>query len=232
MPTHLPEKFDVSIASSLSEDEFTRFQKLTVSDVKLEYLTTRLLVRFALAKYLKTTMAEIEFAVDENGRPSLVAGDLVPPVFFSVSHSHGVVGCAFANIREVGLDLEWVSRDLNIEEVARTVFSREEIKNLDQCFGTDRQVLFFRKWTLKEAYLKALGLGLTDDLTKISFTHELETGVSALKTPQKSDKHPHLWNFRTFVPQRDHVGAIAYRSEAPPNLTYTHVSFENLIEPF
>src|SRR5262249_5736180 len=83
-----------------------------------------------------------------------------PPVAISLSHSRGLVACALAHDRLVGVDVQPVDMTLDVMTLARRFFAPEEAAALDACVPEQRASRFCELWTLKEALFKALGLGL------------------------------------------------------------------------
>ncbi len=83
------------------------------------------------------------------------------PIRFNISHSRGVALYAVTCGREVGIDLEYMRSDLEVEQIAGRFFSRREIATLHALPAALRRYAFFLCWTRKEAYIKARGEGLS-----------------------------------------------------------------------
>ncbi len=99
----------------------------------------------------------------EQGKPSLAER---PDIFYNLSHAEGVCAC-FANRDECGIDCECV-REYR-PRVARKVFSADELAALEAAAEGERDMLFFRIWTLKEAFVKAIGRGIGYPMNTVSF---------------------------------------------------------------
>jgi phosphopantetheinyl transferase len=82
-------------------------------------------------------------------------------VTFNLSHAGGVALLAFSRSRELGVDVEGVRRDLDVDSIARRYFSLHEQRDLATFNSEERYETFFRCWTRKEAYIKAKGEGLS-----------------------------------------------------------------------
>jgi 4'-phosphopantetheinyl transferase len=97
-----------------------------------------------------------------HGKPRLAGR---PDLDFSISHSGGLALIAVARGRRVGVDVERVRRRTDVLAIARGSLSARE-RHAIECPGTDeaRREAFFRCWTRKEAYLKAVGVGLAGGL--------------------------------------------------------------------
>jgi 4'-phosphopantetheinyl transferase len=81
-----------------------------------------------------------------------------------MSHSHNVALVAVAKNKEVGVDVEHIRADFATEEIARRFFSRGEVETLNALAAEEQVAAFFRCWTRKEAYIKAIGRGLSQPL--------------------------------------------------------------------
>lgn len=87
-----------------------------------------------------------------------------PDLHFNISHCREMAVCAVGET-EIGVDIEYVRR--YSERVPRRAFSENERKILSQSSRADS--MFFRLWTLKESYVKALGIGISYPLNKAEF---------------------------------------------------------------
>lgn len=102
----------------------------------------------------------------KHGKPSLADH---PEIHFSISHSSHFVACAMADC-EIGIDIQHLVK-VN-EPLMRRVLSDEELGMVMALQGEERQMLFARLWALKEAYLKAVGTGITDDFPSFSLEND------------------------------------------------------------
>lgn len=100
----------------------------------------------------------------KHGKPYLAD---YPELFFNISHTAGSVWLALDE-EEIGIDAEHI-RPVK-ESVIRKVLSPQEQEQYRQCPPDDREILFFRFWTLKESFLKAIGIGITVPLPSVSFS--------------------------------------------------------------
>lgn len=157
-------------AALLAPDERRRLARLGCDRDRRRFLITRALVRTMLSRYAAVGPAEWVFATTAYGRPEIVRGPSgVPDLRFNVSHTEGRIACAVAVGREVGVDVEHVGREVT-RDVAGRFFAPREVASLHALPDAERARLFFDYWTLKEAYIKARGLGLALPLGDFSFT--------------------------------------------------------------
>jgi 4'-phosphopantetheinyl transferase len=113
-----------------------------------------------LSRYDSRPPGAWAFEEAPGGKPVLAAHD-ASALSFNLSHTHGFVACAVTLGTEVGIDVENVDRNLRVQEIAERYFAPDELSDLAACPPDARAKRFFDFWTLKEAYLKAIGVGLS-----------------------------------------------------------------------
>lgn len=119
------------------------------------------LLKRKLAQHYNISEEYIEIKKDSRGAPFV---DCVEDVFVSLSHTKGLVACAFADSM-VGVDVEAVG--IRRKSVEKRVFSDNESSLVDS--AKDENTAFFTLWTLKESWLKALGTGFAGNAKEIEF---------------------------------------------------------------
>lgn len=141
----------------LSQDERERAQSFRFCKDKKRFVISRGILRCLLASYLGEEPQDIEIAYGLSGKPCL-AGEK-PPLCFNLSHSGSYALYAITRNYEVGIDLEYIDKNLDLESIVLEIFSPQEQdywKSLE--FG-EKEEGFFKIWVCKEAILKALGKG-------------------------------------------------------------------------
>lgn len=144
-------------------------------------IVARALVRSELATALGVAPSSLAFVAGRHGKPALV--DAPQPVAFNLSHSGEWVVLAWHTGREalpLGVDVEQrPAGRRDVMRLARRYFSRPEQLSLEVLAGAAREDLFYRLWTLKEAWVKAHGLALAPQLGAVSFSlHGGAVGVA------------------------------------------------------
>ncbi len=165
-PEDLTEEVTQAYASVLSEDERVRWQTFRFDRHRREYLTTRALVRTALSHYHPLAPEAWRFQTNAYGKPTI---DSDCDLHFNLSNSSGLVVCLIAQGTEVGVDAEPIEHAEKVTEVAPEVLSPLELTQLEALCGPEKLDRTLSVWTLKEAYVKARGVGLSVPLNKISF---------------------------------------------------------------
>ena len=183
----------------LNEEERARWQRFRPERRQREYLATHALARTALSHYRPIAPQDWQFAKNAYGKPS-PAPDC--GLRFNLSNSLGLAVCLVADAPvEVGVDVEAQSRAGEIASVARRVFSAAELAQLDALTETEKPDRYLSLWTLKEAYIKACGMGMSLPLEKISFLFD-SSGSARLEIAASVDRDAARWRFRWL----DHAG--------------------------
>ncbi|HOY22659.1 MAG TPA: 4'-phosphopantetheinyl transferase superfamily protein [Cellvibrio sp.] len=161
----LTENQITNLSKSLSQEELTRAQ--AVKHKQQHFLATRALVRKVLAYYTGIPSASLEFARREQGKPYLA--NTPSPIYFNVSHSGNFAVLAVTTLGEIGIDIETI-RPRNFLAIAERYYHADELKQLTATPEAERESLFFKLWTLKEAFFKATGGGISSGLDKAIFS--------------------------------------------------------------
>ena len=142
--------------SLLSKDELERAGSFKFLKDQNYFIIGRGLLRCLLAEYLDRCPNDLEIVYGLWGKPCLSKEALL---YFNLSHSGGYALYAFTRHYEVGIDLEYIDENLEIENIALNAFSSDELYCWKKLSLEDRLIGFFKLWACKEAYLKALGKG-------------------------------------------------------------------------
>ncbi len=151
----------------LDSTEHHHYQHLQRPAAQHSYLLTRVLVRTMLSHYHPLPPSAWRFQPGPQGRPEIV-NPQAQGLRFNVSHTQGLMACAVADHGEIGIDVESVQRKHDVLAIAQRFFSAHEYAALRDSPIEQRQEAFIAHWTVKEAYLKARGLGLSGGLRQFS----------------------------------------------------------------
>lgn len=174
----------------LNDEETGRHQRFIFTRHRHQFLVARALVRSALGKYLGMAPAAVAFTRNGHGKP-LLAGDV--PLQFNLTHTNGLIALAVTRQDTVGIDVEYLSRQADIVNLAQRYFSPLETQALYDLPVQAWNQRFYDLWTLKEAYLKACGTGLSTPLRDFSFSFG-PAGVEVSFTGAIDDD-PANWRF-------------------------------------
>src|SRR5262245_40794838 len=150
-----------SLEPILSSDERERMRRFHFERDRRCHLVARGLLRTLLGRYLGMAPDKLRFDYSPFGKPSLAAGLVQRPLQFNVSHAVEIVLIAIAAGRTLGIDVEHIRADIAVGEIAARFFSANEQGALATLAGDLQHGAFFDCWTRKEAYIKAIGEGLS-----------------------------------------------------------------------
>lgn len=180
--------------SVVSPEEHRRVERFHAARDRRQALATRALLRTVLSRYHPAIRpSDWSFEVNAYGRPAIASG-LDAPLRFNLSHSHGVIALLVAHDIEIGVDIEWRDRAVDVMDLADQVFAPVEKSDLQFLSPSHQRDRFFDLWTLKEAYTKARGMGLSIPLSDIAFRFG-ENGQLATAFAQSLGDVPSRWRF-------------------------------------
>jgi 4'-phosphopantetheinyl transferase len=190
----------------LNSEERARADRFLVEHARASYTTTRGTLRRLAGDYLQIDPRLLEFEQGPFGKPFLPA---FPHLGFNVSHSGTMAVLAFAWDLELGVDVEQIRRPVtDVWAIARRFFAPPEVEDLRRA-GSDPDDLaeaFFRCWTRKEAYIKAVGEGLNIPLDSFR--------VSLLSDEEPAVLSAEGWSMHSWQPGIGYAGALTYRGSA------------------
>lgn len=182
----------------LSVDEKRRSQQFKFSELQKRFILGRGKLRQILGSYLDQNPQDLDFIYGEYGKP------FVQDISFNFSHTKELAFCAVTKddlSLKLGIDIEIINRKTDALALAKRFFSPVEFQYL-QAQSTEKQLTdFVRFWTAKEAYLKALGIGLQGGLDQVV--------ISLTDQPSFQNSDAKNWTLKTFQPNVNHWGAIA-----------------------
>jgi 4'-phosphopantetheinyl transferase len=155
---------------ALDGSERERAGRFLYARDRILFIAAHLLMRAVLGELLGEPPSAFRFIAGANGKPVAHLGDRPAPVAFNLSHTAGIVGVAAAARSDwlIGFDLEGASREPSLG-IARDQFSEPEVAWLNSLPEPMQANGFLQLWTLKEAFIKATGVGLSADLKSFWF---------------------------------------------------------------
>ncbi|KAF3783211.1 4'-phosphopantetheinyl transferase [Nymphaea thermarum] len=221
----------------LSLDEKENIYHFNDDKLQKHALLTRTLVRTTLVRYTSSQLSpkSLEFKKNEFGKPELLWAkekNWEPPSLqFNISHTPSLIACAVTSGAVIGIDIEEKQRKTrnNTLSFARRYFSPAEVQILEALTDPDvQQKEFIKLWTMKEAYVKALGRGFwaapfRDFTIRFRATEGLQSSSqpcsppytleTVLETSSSLDKFARSWRFALFELANTHYGAICMERE-------------------
>ena len=213
-PEQAPRTQIDELAAILDDDERDRAARYLRPADRTRSIAARALLRLMLSRYAPVAPSAWQFRTNRYGRPELArvpeaAGDLR----FNVSHTDGLIAVAVTRGRSIGVDVEHIDRTL-AHDIAGRFFSPAEVRDLRQYPVEAQPRVFFDYWTLKEAYIKARGMGLALPLGDFSFRLRADEPPTISFAPELGDD-PARWQFAQASPSGRHRLAVAVERRGP-----------------
>ena len=191
----------------LCDEELVRARRFRFDHHRRRYIVARAMVRILLGRYLQKRGEEICFEYGPKGKPRLGGSDGGSGLRFNISHSNELALMAFCLNEEVGVDVEAVHEMGDAESILRNHFCPEEIEQWLSLPAQFRARGFFDCWTRKEAYVKAVGDGLSLPLDE--FQVAFLPGEKSRIRMRSGDED--TWSLFDVSPAPDYAGALAIR---------------------
>ena len=207
-----PETSVVPLAATLSSDERIRAARFVFPIHRRHFTVGRGFQRAVLGRYLQLQPAQLRFRYGQWGKPALTAsqgGDLT----FNLSNSGGIALLAVARRRRLGVDVELIRPLTDLASIAESYFSAAENAVLANLPAEQQADAFFNCWTRKEAYIKAVGGGLSLPLD--AFDVSLTPGApAALLATRPDPAEARRWSLRALDPAAGYAAALIF--DGPP----------------
>jgi 4'-phosphopantetheinyl transferase len=197
-----------ALAQTLSADEQSRASRFRFRQHQENFIISRGFLREILSRYLHTQAVDLQFCYSPNGKPSLANIAEGNRLSFNLSHSGKIVLYAMNWNHEIGIDIEEVKAIPDLDGLVKNFFSEPEKQAILELEPDEKIVAFFNGWTRKEAYLKAVGTGLS------LFPAHVEVSLNSDENPRfikisGDTEAAEKWILKTLVPVEGYVGAIA-----------------------
>jgi 4'-phosphopantetheinyl transferase len=192
----------------LSAEETERAARFQFERHRNAFVVSRGALRVLLSRYTRGSVADIVFAYGSKGKPFLPDSG----VDFNVSHTEGVALLAFAQDCALGVDVEHMRPVDDMMQIAKRFFSRGEAEELAALPEEQRETAFFRCWTRKEAYIKAVGDGLSMPLSAFRVSFKEGDPVRWINVGNETSAQSDWTLYNLDVPSA-YAAAIAHRGE-------------------
>ena len=198
------------LSQTLSPDERMRAERFHFDQDSRCFIASRGILRTILGWYLSVKPDQLQFCYGRYGKPALSDTFGKETIRFNLSKSDGVALFAFTRNREIGVDIECVRDISEMDDIAERFFSVKENDVFRALPKSKRKEAFFYCWTRKEAFVKAIGNGLSYPLDK--FEVSLVPGQPAdLLSIEGSSKGAAQWYIQDLGPASGFAAAFAVR---------------------
>ena len=207
----------------LSTDEREKADRFRFAEHRRRSIITRARLRQILATYLNTSAEEVLFKYSDRGKPSLSNHCNQDNLQFNVSHSENLALYAFTHHNRVGIDLEYIRSRGDAVQIARRFFAPQEYELISSLEKNRQREVFLQIWTIKEAYLKATGEGLSGslDTTEVSFEGDKPVGLAAINS---STQKANDWIVHSFLPAQNFIATVVVENKSNLN-SKQHMKF-------
>lgn len=191
--------------ASLAIDELRRSREFKFPEASRRYILCRGLLRRLIGEYKGWPSSEVSFSYTTHGKPYLASTEC--DLHFNLSHAGDFAAFVFAR-EEVGVDIENIRSSGNATEAASVFLSDSEMRQAQGLPAEKRDEFCLRMWTRKEALLKAIGVGLIDDMPRIFVGESVTPGYITTALP--SSHNTDMWAIQDTGYSHDIIGAVAF----------------------
>jgi 4'-phosphopantetheinyl transferase len=225
MPTAASNAVVAQFVQLLGEEEARRASRFRFNHLRNSFVITHGALRCLLGRYLNRGPSRICFVYGDKGKPGVPDGNLE----FNLTHSEGMAAVAFTADCQLGIDVEHIRSLDDMQQIADRYFSPEEAAELMLLPANEREHGFFRCWTRKEAYIKAVGDGLSCALD--SFRVTLLPDAPPRLVHIAGDKvAADMWTLHDLRLAPDYAAALAYRDRQRSLSIFPIVDFSELFD--
>ncbi|MDA3892627.1 MAG: 4'-phosphopantetheinyl transferase superfamily protein [Salinivirgaceae bacterium] len=193
----------VDYTGALSEAELSKVHFFESKHARNSYVASQGALRQLLSGYLGISPKLVNIGRQKKGKPYSLDYE---GLYFNLSNSGNLAVIAFSRDSELGIDIEQMRHLPDLDEMIHTNFTSSEIKFINTK-PEERLRRFFRFWTVKESYLKAIGEGMRLAPENIEFSMDNES-IRLLSVKGVSEQED--WHFKEFSILADYVGTLTY----------------------
>ncbi|MDF1654919.1 MAG: 4'-phosphopantetheinyl transferase superfamily protein [Coxiellaceae bacterium] len=194
--------------NTLSTAEMGRADRFVNQQLRDSFALAHGWLREQLAGYLHVTPAELQFDSNQYGKPFLVSGELQ----FNLSHSKQRVALAITKSSDVGIDIQHHDTKVELAAIAKRFFATEEAAWFERAPDNEKLSVFYKIWSLKEAYMKAVGMGMSLPLSSFAFGENAAGDVELVREPKEA--LPVAWRISCFDTIADYAMAVVHSTES------------------
>jgi 4'-phosphopantetheinyl transferase len=207
----------------LSPDERQRAERIRGRKPRNYWIRARATLRLLLANYCGLPADELRFSCNDWGKPAIANPSISPYPHFNYSHAGSMALLAISTAGPVGVDMERLEPLSEMDTITRRYFSTSEQVAIASYPKSQRILSFYRVWTRKEAYVKALGIGLSGNLAGFDVS-PAPTGNGLLLAVNGNAQAANEWMLADIQIGGDYVAAVAVRARHLPISRYKVLS--------
>ena len=203
-----------SVAELLDAEEFQRWKRFAFYEDAQRFLAGRAFLRIALGTVLAVPPREIAFSAGAFGKPTLAVTG-IDRLRFSLSRTSQTIALALTERLDVGVDIEHLERGPDVAQQAEIFCDVRELEAMAAMPVARRVDRLIQTWTLKEAFLKAKGVGLSMPLDHFGFDF-FAAAPPHIHFAHPGRDSPSDWYFASLSPTVGSWVSIAVRLAGEP----------------
>jgi len=203
----------------LADEERHRADRFTSAILRRRFIGSHCARRLILAGYLNVPPHQLHFMVQTHGKPTLAWP--TTPLCFNLSHSGNAMLMAVTHRLDLGVDLENIQPHRDYPRLVERCFGHEERAYWQALTSTERTEAFYRLWTIKEAWVKAIGRGIAMGLAACEINLTTTGRFSRLPAPY----HPVEWRYQPLDLSAGQAAAMVWRHDVKSPRTLRHYNF-------
>lgn len=207
----------------LSMDEVERANRFYFENDRSQFIVRRSILKQIIAKYLEIDPKNLLFGYNLFGKPHLINDSLKHSLKFNMSYSNNMALYAISYEIEVGIDIEFIQKDIEFQQIIDRFFSPNEIEYLRNINIDKRKEEFFKIWTRKEAVLKALGKGVSIPLQMVNVAYNRSNFIFRIHNDGNHGEKS-SWNVQDLLPANNYIASIA-KEESDSEIFFSHFTF-------
>jgi 4'-phosphopantetheinyl transferase len=202
-----------TLRTTLDPSELHRASRFRFRADERRFIIGRSALRIILSRYVGMAPNKITFLYNSYGKPELPEHPNTHAIHFNISHSGELALIGICHKRRVGIDVERLDRAVRIQAIADRYFSPEESKAIRSLPPEQQRLAFFRCWTAKEAYLKALGVGLYGSLNNNLRTSICHGNTAPISRFVNGNPEHGSWTLKPLDVEKNYVATLALEGD-------------------
>ena len=208
----------------LSDDEIKRARQYKFLQHQEAFIAARGILRLILGRYIGASAESLSFEHGSHGKPFLTS-PTTPNYQFNVSHSQNRALYAVSLDREVGIDIECHRRPLDHHAIIQRIGSPAEKMVFSKMAPSELEQCFFACWTRKEAYVKAIGKGMTIPLSSITVSLPPSEYVTLIHIPE-AEQDNLSWSMNDIFIGSDYSAALVVEGFQSYSISHFHWTWD------
>jgi len=192
----------------LSKEEIERANRFYFEKDRRQFMLRRGILKQIISKYLAIDPQNLPFEYNRFGKPYLITDSLKHDLKFNMSYSNNVALCCISPQKNVGIDIEYLHKDVEFQPIIDRFFSQNEKEFIENIVINKQKEGFFKIWTRKEAILKAMGKGMSFPLEMINVPFKKNNFTININSFGNQGNES-SWYVQDLFPASNYVASIA-----------------------